>query len=129
MKQFSRFVVVGVVNTLLGYCVIFSCMYLVGMNPEISNISGYGVGLVISYVLHKKYTFKKVQSRRGEFIRFITVFLIAFAANFLILVILIHEVEAHEGLSQILAGIVYVAIAYLMSKFYVFKSASPVKVR
>lgn len=98
-------------------------MYLMGMTPEVSNVTGYGVGLVISYGLHKKYTFKKAQSHRGEFIRFVTVFLIAFAANFLILVILIHKFDAHEGMSQIFAGIVYVAIAYLMSKFYVFRSA------
>jgi putative flippase GtrA len=121
MKQFFRFLAVGVLNTLLGYCIIFFCMYLAKMSPEVSNVVGYLVGLVTSYILNKKYTFRSKQNRRVEIFRFLAVFVIAYAANFLVLIVLIHKIGVHEGVSQVLAGVIYVAASFIMNKHYVFK--------
>lgn len=52
------------------------------------------------------------------------VFLIAYATNFLVLLVLIHKLNLNEGLSQVLAGIVYVATSFIMNKYYVFKIIS-----
>ena len=130
MKQFFRFLTVGVFNTLLGYCVIFACMYLAKMSPETSNITGYAVGLIASYVLNRTYTFKSQQKRRSEIIRFLAAFSVAYAANFAMLVTLIHRVGIHAGASQVLAGLVYVFASYLMNKYYVFKvfNVSPIPI-
>jgi len=123
MKQFSRFIMVGVFNTLFGYCVIFACMYLARMSPEASNMTGYTIGLIVSYILNRNFTFNSKQSRTTEIIRFLAVFVVAYSSNFAILVILIHKVGLHEGMSQIFAGVVYVVTSYLMNKYYVFKPA------
>lgn len=123
MNQFFRFVTVGAVNTILGYCVIFACMYLADMSPESSNVSGYTVGLIGSYVLNRTYTFESKQKRRREIIRFLTVFALAYASNFVVLLILIHSLGLHEGASQILAGVVYVVASFIMNKYYVFQAA------
>ena len=122
MKQFFRFLTVGVFNTVLGYCVIFACMYLANMSPESSNVAGYAVGLVASYILNRTYTFESKQERRTEVVRFLTVFGLAYASNFVTLLILIHSVGMHEGVSQILAGVVYVAASFIMNKYYVFRA-------
>lgn len=129
MKQFFRFLTVGVFNTILGYCVIFACMYLAKMSPECSNIIGYAVGLVASYVLNRKYTFNSKQNRRSEIIRFLAVFVVAYASNFVVLVILIHRVGIHEGASQVLAGLIYVVASFIMNKYYVFKTPIGSEVR
>lgn len=121
MKQFFRFLTVGVFNTVLGYCVIFACMYLAKMPPESSNVAGYAVGLFASYILNRKYTFNSKQNRKSEIIRFLVVFVVAYALNFLVLVILIHRIGTYEGVSQVLAGIVYVVASFIMNKYYVFK--------
>jgi putative flippase GtrA len=124
MSQFFRYLAVGVINTLLGYCVIFACMYLAGMTPEASNVAGYAVGLVVSYVLNRYYTFNNKQSRRGEIMRFLAVFFVAYASNFAVLLILIHGIGTHKGISQILAGVVYVVVSYLLNKYFVFKTVA-----
>jgi putative flippase GtrA len=126
VNQFSRFLIVGVFNTLLGYSIIFACMYLAGMAPETSNIAGYAVGLVVSYILNRNYTFSSSQSRRGEIVRFLAVFVVAYASNFAILLILIHKIGIHKGVSQIVAGLVYVIASFLMNKYYVFKAYKPI---
>lgn len=124
LKQFSRFLAVGLFNTGLGYCIIFACMYLAGITPEASNVIGYAVGLVASYLLNKSYTFKKNSSRRGEFIIFLAVFALAYGLNFLALLALVRGMEMHQGLSQVLAGVVYVSVSYLMNKYFVFKTVA-----
>ncbi len=124
MKQFFRFLTVGVLNTLLGYGVIFACMYLLNISPESSNVTGYAVGLVASYVLNRKYTFNSKQNRRNEILRFLAVFVVAYSSNFAVLIFLIHKVGINEGASQLLAGLVYVGVSYCMNKYYVFKISS-----
>lgn len=126
MKQLLRYIVVGVLNTLLGYSIIFACMYLLVMTPEASNVAGYAVGLVISYVLNRHYTFNSLQKRRKEIVRFVTVFVVAYALNFAALLILIYQLGLHKGASQVVAGIVYVVASFLMNKYYVFKVHMPV---
>jgi putative flippase GtrA len=121
MPQFLRYLLVGVANSAVGYGVIFGGMYLAGLSPEASNVAGYAVGLLVSYVLNRHYTFNSTQSRRTEFLRFLIVFAIAYALNFITLLVLIHVLGAHEGASQIVAGIVYVAASFAMNKYYVFR--------
>ena len=124
MKQFLRYIVVGVLNTLVGYSIIFACMYLVGMSPETSNVAGYAVGLVVSYVLNRNFTFKSKQSRRTEIIRFLAVFAVAYSLNFAALLLLIYHLGLHKGMSQIAASVVYVGSSYLLNKYYVFRQSN-----
>ncbi|ASM35566.1 GtrA-like protein [Campylobacter sputorum subsp. bubulus] len=40
-----KYLLVGVLNTIVGFGIIFGLMFL-GVSPEISNLSGYLVGIV-----------------------------------------------------------------------------------
>ena len=120
-RQLLRFLIVGVFNTAFGYGMIFACMYLAGLSAEISNLIGYGISLTTSYLLHRNYTFRSKQRHRGEIVRFLAVFAIAYAANLIALIVFVREMRVHEGVSQILAGTVYVLTSYLMNRWYVFK--------
>ena len=122
MNQLIRFILVGIVNTGIGYGIIFGCMYWVGLSPELSNVIGYMIGLVASYLLHRSYTFRSTQQRRTEFINFFIVFLIAYFANLATLIVLVRAAGVYAGLSQVIAGAVYVGTSYLLNKYYVFRS-------
>lgn len=122
MKQFSRFISVGLLNTALGYSVIFTCMYMLSLSPEISNAWGYVVGLAASYILNKNFTFKSTGAHATELFRFLAVFAFAYTLNFLALVILIHRIGVNSGVSQVVAGCVYIAISFLLNKHYVFRN-------
>jgi putative flippase GtrA len=120
VKQFSRFVLVGVLNTVLGYCVIFACMYVAHWSAEVSNMTGYAVGLTVSYLLNRTYTFNSTQRRHTEMLRFLAGFGACYGANMLALMVLIHQFGVHEGVSQVIAGAVYVMASYLVNKHFVF---------
>lgn len=124
MKQFARFVAVGIVNTLFGYALIFGFMFIAGWSPEASNVAGYAIGLVSSYLMNRSITFRSSNERRSEFVRFLVVFAIAFGANFAALWILLHGLDVRDWLAQILAGVVYVATSYMLNRTYVFGGGS-----
>jgi putative flippase GtrA len=123
MKQFSRYVGVGLINTVWSYCIIFALMYLAGVSPEASNAIGYGVGLVTSYALNRTYTFASANPKAPEFLRFIGIFALAFAANFTALLLLVHMLRIHAGIAQVGAGVVYVVTSYFCNRNFVFRHA------
>ncbi len=123
MIQLSRFIIVGLANTALGYAVIFSCMYLVGFSPELSNAAGYSVGLISSYFLNRQFTFRSTHERGVEFVRFAIVFISAFMVNFAVLIVLVRFLAVHNFLSQVIAGIFYIGVTYFLNKHYVFRAA------
>lgn len=119
--QMLRFVLVGVVNTGLGYAVIFACMYLLNWGPVASNMAGYAVGLVASYLLNRTFTFRSAARPVQEILRFVGIFLLAYLANLATLVVLVRYIGLHEGAAQIVAGVVYFCLSFVLNKFYVFR--------
>ncbi len=118
--SFFRFIVVGCVNTGIGYGIIFGGMYLLNLSPEVSNILGYGFGLVVAYILHRYFTFQSEGLYVREFTRFIIMFLIAFILNFITLLVLVRFFGINKDLSQLISGIIYVISTYIMSNRFVF---------
>jgi putative flippase GtrA len=128
MKQLLRFATVGVVNTGLGYAVIFACMYIAGLDAVVSNVLGYAVGLVASYVLNRTYTFRSAAKAPTEIVRFLSIFLLAYLANLGTLLVLIRQAGMHEGVAQAVAGVVYFVLSFVLNKYYVFRAhRTPVK--
>jgi putative flippase GtrA len=114
-----RFILVGGLNTLVGMSVIFILLYL-GVNNYISNLSGYIVGLIISFFLHKYYTFEsKNKPTIKEVIQFLLVFAISYSSNILILYFSLFYMENY--LAQFLAMICYTASNYTLNKLITFK--------
>ncbi|WP_443080973.1 GtrA family protein [Uliginosibacterium sp. H1] len=120
--QFLRYVLVGFLNTAVGYSVIFGLMYGAGWSPESSNLAGYLVGMVVSFTVNRRFTFRSNGAWRSQFVRFLVVFVVAYLSNLLILVALVRVLGVHEAVSQIVSGGVYVVSAFLMNKCFVFSS-------
>lgn len=119
MKNLVRYLTVGILNTIIGFGIIFGFM-LLGISPEISNLSGYAVGMIFSYFMNKIYTFKSNKKSKIEFIKFIISMLIAYILNFITLKICLN-LGINPYICQILSNIVYTASGFLLSKFWVFK--------
>ena len=97
-------------------------MYALNIGPIVSNILGYAVCLSISYVLNKFYTFRAPSRSMSEVLRFVLVFMVSYGSNLLALYVLIDYLKIHEGLSQVLSGVVYVGASFVLNKYYVFET-------
>ena len=123
LPQFVRYLLVGGSNTVIGYAIIFFCMYGLGWGAFTSNAMGYGLCLILSYWMNRTFTFRSHGKKIPELAKFLVVFAIAYAFNLAALGLLISW-GLHEGLSQILAGVFYVVSAFLANKLIVFKNVS-----
>jgi len=55
---FLRFVLVGIVNTLVGLAVMLGLLNVAGLDYWLSTFIGNSLGAVVSYALNRSYTFK-----------------------------------------------------------------------
>lgn len=70
-KEFVRFILVGLINTIVGTTVMFICYNLIHFNYWISSASNYIIGSIASYFLNKCYTFKNYEHNWRIIARFV----------------------------------------------------------
>jgi len=115
----TRYAGSGVVNTLVGFFVIFTAMFL-GFTPIVSNIAGYAVGFMLGFVLSKKFVFRSNGHFVVESLRYLIVFIVAFLCNLMVLRIALNYIPAIP--SQIIAAMTYTFLMYLLTRLFVFQN-------
>ena len=76
-SSFIRFLIVGVINTLVGTAVMFGLYNLAGLHKWgqigywLSTIGNYTVGSVVSFFLNKHFTFKNKEKGKAVVVRFV----------------------------------------------------------
>lgn len=70
-KTTFKFLLVGIVNTLVGTGTMFLLYNVFGCNYYVSSVANYVVGSVVSYFLNKYFTFKQKERSFKEILRFI----------------------------------------------------------
>ena len=122
-----KFLVVGVVNTLVGTGLMFVLYNIFSVNYWISSASNYIVGSIVSYFLNKYFTFQNKERSAKQIIRFIVnitlCYLIAYGlAKPAVSAVLSGMSETVQGNCSMLVGMcLFVALNYLGQRFFVFK--------
>lgn len=76
-----RFSVVGIVNTAVGLAVLYGALFA-GLGDFAANALGYGCGLVLSFVLHRGWTFAgRTKSLPRDAVGFMLAWIAAYGAN------------------------------------------------
>ena len=142
--QAIKYGIVGVLNTLLTAITIWIMMNFIFQTGKmkivsplvisISNITGFTVGLINSFVWNRKWTFKSKNHWKNEFIKFIMAFFICyipqlFFVNFLntytnILIDFKPLVISHAYTCQLFGIVFYTSFNFLINKFYTFKQTN-----
>lgn len=133
MKKFFdpsmlRFLLVGVVNTLVGAGIMFLLYNLADCSYWLSSAANYIVGGVVSYFLNKYYTFKNTERSWRQVLRFAlnvaVCWLLAYGiAKPLALRLLAGFDEKLQTNAAMLAGLcLYTALNYLGQRFFAFRA-------
>ncbi|MDR2083771.1 MAG: GtrA family protein [Bacteroidales bacterium] len=118
-----KYFIVGIINTLVSLIVIAICMYLFNLKYDTSNIIGYVIGLINSFIWNKNWVFKKRESNEllKEIVLFLLVFLLCFGIQFLSLKVMVEKLNLQEYISQVIAMIIYTIPSYFLNRFITFK--------
>jgi putative flippase GtrA len=120
-RQLLRFLAVGVLNTAVGLGTIFALKAVAGWPDVPANIGGYVLGLMVSFVLNRRWTFAHRGDWRGALARFLAVFGVAYTANLVAFLALRDRLGVNPYAAHALAMVVYTAIFFVGSRSIAFR--------
>ena len=136
--KFGKFILVGVLNTLVGTGLQFLLFNLLGWNEWVSSVTGYFLGSVLSYFLNKYFTFKNQEKGIKPILKFALNISVCYTIAYVIAIPLISyictansltmfgwSVEKFSGnLSMVVGSCLFVACNYIGQRFFAFKEKS-----
>lgn len=121
IKQFFKFGLVGILNTLITLAVIFLLMHFSPASYVIANAAGYILGFINSFILNKTWTFKSKGPVGKESIGFIIVFAVTYGIQLGVLVYLKENLKVDAHWAQVIAMVFYTGINFLGNKLFTFR--------
>lgn len=124
LARFIKFIIVGCLNTAITY-ICYVALRFFDFGVEVSNLIGYIVGLINSFVWNKKWVFQtKGTNIFKELFAFILVFGVCYIIQFVSFKAMLYEADMNEYLSQFLGMIIYTVMNFILNRFFSFKSKS-----
>jgi len=132
-KEFVKFIIVGLINTILNILTFYTCFDYLSLSIHTSFIIGFLVGALVGYFLNHNFTFKKLKLNGQRFLVFNTpIVLVKYmflqCVNMLIgllilsLLINITFLSTMILLCQIITISFTTIINFTVSKFLIFKT-------
>lgn len=121
MGKFTRFIMVGLTNTISCYFLFIFFTQLLSLNLFAANFLSYLVVIPVSYLLYKIFVFQSTQNNNNKKSYFLS-FVIAYLANYSLIFILSIQVIFSDELIHIIGMICYSLIFYFLNNKFVFLS-------
>lgn len=116
-----KYLIAGLVNTLVGYGVFLLLLATSIMLPEVANAISYVIALVVAFILNKVFVFKSSVKNAVAIPKFIAAFAISFLVNQLVLILFYRLLNSPAAIAQIPAMVSYTIVFYVLNKHYVYK--------
>lgn len=116
-----KFCLVGFSNAIVAAIVVYVMMHLFSYDYKISNICGYILSVINSFIWNKIWVFKAHNTNLWkEFICFGLAFLVAYLSQFMFLLLLVEHLGVNEYWAQFAGLFVYGAINFVMNRRLTF---------
>ncbi|BAH05632.1 hypothetical protein CKR_0581 [Clostridium kluyveri NBRC 12016] len=123
LKCISRFSATGVLNTLVDFCVFTICESLFGIHYALSQVLGYGFGIINSFIMNKKWTFESKASNKKvyhELIQFIVVNVCSLTITVVCMKLLVNNFSINIYISKVIVTLIAQVVNFLLYKLWVF---------
>ena len=120
----SRFSIVGILNTLIDFVTFTIINSWFGINYTTSQIAGYSVGVVNSFIFNKNWTFEDKDANKKivyEFLKFIIINLISLIITIIFMRILIKSFNIDVYIAKIIVTSTAQITNFVGYKLWVFK--------
>ena len=130
LSEQGRFVLVGIMNTIIGTSVMFIAYNLFGMGYWISSALNYIIGSIFSYFANKYFTFKAEKKSKKEIAKFIINIVVCYFLAYgvakptinLLLGKFSLSISILEQVGMLLGMCIFIVLNYCGQKFFVFTS-------
>jgi glycosyltransferase involved in cell wall biosynthesis/putative flippase GtrA len=119
---FIKYLLVGIANTLVGLGTIYFAMYFLRLEIIQANVLGYSVGILLSFVLNKTWTFSSNDHIVSSFLRFTLVLALAYTVNLVTVLVSNSYFGINPYLAQALGMVPYTVIGFIGSRLYAFRT-------
>jgi putative flippase GtrA len=124
-RQFYKFAVVGVFNTLIDFIVFLALTRLFvffGDHVLYANVISFTFAVSNSYILNRRWTFKSSEAGlTRQYIRFFVINLTGLGVNTGLLYIFVYQVHLYDVFGKILAIGITLFWNFFLNKWLVFK--------
>lgn len=130
-NSFVRFIIVGVVNTMVGLSAMYLLLHVVGLSYWLSTFLGNSIGAIVSFFLNKNFTFKSKNSAPKSALRFVIVILCCYFVSYylgrnivewLLQSNDIMNAKGKTDLAVFVSTCLYTVLNYFGQKLFVFPS-------
>ena len=125
--KFMKFILLGVINTLVGTAVMFALYNLESCGYWLSSAANYVVGSIVSYFLNKYFTFQNRErslKQIGKFILNIVIcYVIAYGAAkpMALWVLTGAPLAIQENVAMLVGMVLFTLLNYFGQRFFTFK--------
>lgn len=126
-EKFWKFIIVGIVNTIVGTMIMFGLYNIAGFSYWLSSSANYILTSILSYFLNKYFTFQHKKDLWKSALRFAlniaVCYLLAYGiAKQLALLLLSNvSVKVQENVAMIVGMVFFTVLNYLGQRFFAFK--------
>lgn len=126
-KTFMKFIMVGVVNTIVGTTIMFVFYNVFHLSYWVSSASNYFFGSICSYILNKHFTFQYKEKGWSSLLRFtiniLTCYLLAYGIAKPVMQQILNQssTTVQENVSMMFGMCLFVVFNYLGQRFFAFK--------
>lgn len=130
-QKLLRFIIVGIINTLVGTAIMFGLYNWAGCSYWVSSAANYILTSILSYFLNKYFTFQNKEKSVKQVVRFIINIAVCYVLAYgiakpLTVAVLSGFGEQVQTNAAMLVGMcLFVALNYLGQRLFAFKETNP----
>jgi putative flippase GtrA len=120
-RQAATFLVIGSMTTLLNYSIFF-LLYTLDLNYVSSAGIGYSCGLVLGYILNKKYTFPSKKDPKKSALVYLLVNIFSMSLILVLLPLFVERLQINALLANLILLVFTTILNFFGSKILAFEN-------
>lgn len=119
--KFLKYSLVGCISTIIYFVFVYVCIEGVHMDPVLGSAVSFIIMTIVSFFLNVKYTFNSFITKQRA-IRFLTVSVIGFVLNLLLMFIVVHVFAYHYFIGELVTILVIPTINFILNNYWTFQT-------
>ncbi len=119
-KEFWKFNLVGIVNTINYYILYLIFKDVLQMNYMIAHVLGFLISMIGSFYLNSYFTYRTKPTLK-KFLQFPLTYVVNITVSTLAIYFLVQLLSIHENIAPIIATVIAIPFTFLISKMILTK--------